>query len=493
MNWASIQSVPQLYEKAQKAFEQWSDMDLKKRISLIRRLRFVITENLDEIVDAITKDTGKVELEALSADILPVLDGLEYIEKNATKILSPKRRKTPLLLLNKRSFVEYMPRGVVLVISPWNYPFQLSMIPVVSAIVSGNCAILKPSEVTPLVGAVIENLFHQANFTANVVQVAQGDGSLGSALIDFGPDYIFFTGSVRTGKIVQEKAARKLIPTTLELGGKDPMIVFADANIDRAVDGALWGAFTNCGQVCMSVERLFVQNSIYQQFVDKIVEKTNALTQGSGDFDLGSLTLEQQKNIVKEHVQDALNKGAKMLTGLPPEAWSGDLFIRPIILTNVNQDMKILSEETFGPVLPIIPFDTEEEVVLLANKSNYGLSSSVWTSDQERARRIAKKLLAGNVVINDVIVSVANHYLPFGGVKQSGIGRYHSEIGLRNFCHEKAVLIDKGKRPFELQWYPYKDKYPAFYTLIKSLYGKRRAWLKVANSGLKLLKQAKKK
>jgi acyl-CoA reductase-like NAD-dependent aldehyde dehydrogenase len=489
-----IDQVPKMFQEARAAFEMWSKLSIRERLQYIKQLRLYIVDHMEQLVDKIVEDTGKVYTDAIISDIMPTLDAMEFIEQHAVKILSKQKVPTPLLLFGKKSYIEYMPRGVVLVISPWNYPFQLSMIPMISALAGGNAVILKPSEITPLVGLVIEELFEKTGFPNGVVQVAHGGKDLGAALVSAKPDYIFFTGSVRTGKIIGEQAAKHLIPTTLELGGKDPMIVFADANIDRAVKGAVWGAFTNSGQVCMSTERLYVERSIYEEFTQKLIKEVQSLTQGINENDdIGSMTFPGQLQIIKEQLEKALRQGAKLLIGKKPEEWNtaNGLFLEPTVVTGVSNQMDIVQEETFGPILPIIPFDSEEEAIQLANDSNYGLNASVWSSDLQKASRVASKLVTGNVVINDVIVSYANHRLPFGGVKDSGIGRYHGEAGLRIFCHEKSVMVDSGKRSFEVHWYPYKGKFPLFLQLFKALFDKKKDWKNALNAYRKLIRLSK--
>lgn len=459
-----------------------------------RSLRHLLIERLDESIDLIAKETGKPKAEAITAEILTVVDTIVHIEKNAQKVLQARKVKTPVTLIGKKSFITYQPRGVVLVISPWNYPFQLSMVPMLSALVSGNTVILKPSEVTPLVGEWVKTIFQEAGFPEGVVQVAQGTGELGAKLIAAFPDYIFFTGSVRTGKVIQQEAAKRLIPTTLELGGKDPMIVFQDANLERAVKGAAWGALTNSGQVCMSTERIYVEAPILEEFSDKLKKEVAQLHQENGaDSDLGSMTFGPQKEIIRQQVEDALSKGARLLHGLKPEDWpqGKGLHLTPIILTEVTHRMKVMQEETFGPIITIHPFHDEQEAIRLANDSPYGLNASVWSRDLKKAKRTAAALQSGSVVINDVMVSVANPYLPFGGVKESGIGRYHGEIGLQIFCHEKAILIDKGQATSEVNWFPYAGKLPLFHRLITSLYGKKRSPWGFVSAYLKLLRKSK--
>ena len=487
-----VHEVPMFYQKGREGFGMWSALSISERTDYFRKLKQLMVDEMDEIAKIISEDTGKVLTESIVADIMPTLDAIDHIIRHAEKVLSRKKVKTPLLLFGKKSFVEYMPRGVVLVISPWNYPLQLAMVPMISALAGGNSVILKPSEVTPLVGKCIEDLFNRSGFPEGTVQVAHGGKEVGAAFTAGKPDYIFFTGSVRTGKIIQQQAAKDLIPTTLELGGKDPMIVFEDANLDRAVKAAAWGAFTNSGQVCMSAERLYVERSIYGKFLEKLKKEVNSLQQGHDiNSDVGSMTFPAQKDIVKAQLDEALERGAKLETGLTPSDWKGDMFLPLTVITDVEQDMKIIQEETFGPLLPVVPFDSEEEAVAYANGTVFGLNASVWTKDKAKARRVASKLVSGAVVINDVLITVANHGLPFGGTKESGIGRYHSEAGLRIFCHEKAIMEDMGLMNSEIQWYPYKGKYPLFLNLFKSYFADKRDWLGFVKNYIALLKSNK--
>jgi acyl-CoA reductase-like NAD-dependent aldehyde dehydrogenase len=314
-----ISQVASFYQKGKSAFTQWSNLAVAERAKYLLKLKEIIVEQMEEIAKIIADDTGKVVTEALVADIMPTLDSIDHISKHGEKMLKRQKVKTPLLLIGKKSFIEYMPRGVVLIISPWNYPMQLAMVPMISALASGNTVILKPSEVTPLVGKCIEDLFIKAEFPDGVVQVAHGGKEVGAAFANSKPDYIFFTGSVGTGKIIQQVAAKELIPTTLELGGKDPMIVFADAHLERAAKGAAWAAFTNSGQVCMSAERLYVEKTIYPEFLSSLKKEIKFLIQGTDeDADVGSMTFPAQIQIVKDQLEDAMSKGAKLETGLPP-------------------------------------------------------------------------------------------------------------------------------------------------------------------------------
>ncbi|MDM5317804.1 aldehyde dehydrogenase family protein [Fictibacillus sp. b24] len=476
--------VPEMYEKSSAAFQFWSTRSLETRLSFIKKIKQHLLENMDEIVDEICSATGKVKTEALTADLMPVIDIIQHYEKRAPKILKRKRVSTPLLFVGKSSYVDYFPLGTVLVISPWNYPFQLSMTPVISALIAGNSVILKPSEVTPTIGLLIEKIAREVNLPKNVLQVAHGGKELGQALVSGTPDSIFFTGSVETGRKIGVEASKRFIPYTLELGGKDPMIVFEDAAIKRAVNGAVWGAFTNAGQVCMSLERVYVQQGISGEFIDRLVEETKKLKMGE---DIGSLTFPHQKEIIRNHVLDALEKGALLLTGKHPDHWGDSMYIEPMILTNITEDMKVVTEETFGPVMPVITFLKEEEVIEKANSTEFGLNASVWTKDSAKANRVTSKLVTGSAVINDVLVSVANPHLPFGGVKSSGTGRYHGDEGLYTFSRQMSVMKDTGIKQREINWYPYEHKYGKVRTLIKAYFSNKKQLAALMRSRIKQL------
>jgi acyl-CoA reductase-like NAD-dependent aldehyde dehydrogenase len=451
------------------AFAAWKQTTLKDRLTRVRRLRLNIAESLDDIVNAITAATGKTPVEAMMADILPTLDIFKYYESNAEAILAPRSVKTPFSYQHAYSYVSYKPLGVVLVIAPWNYPFQLAMVPLVSALIAGNTVILKPSEITPSLGELIGNLCGEAGFPRDVVQTVSGDGAVGAKLIDQKPDKIFFTGSAATGKKIMAQAANYLIPVDLELGGKDPMIVFEDADLERAANAAMYGAFANSGQVCVSVERLYVQDTVYDRFSAMLVDKTKSVKVGLDvNADMGAITMPRQIEIIEAQVRDAQSKGAKLRI---PYKKEGD-FIYPTILTDVNHAMTIMTEETFGPVLPVMPFKTEEEAIRLANDSVYGLNASVWSVDLEKAKRVASQIDTGNCAINDVLKNIGNPYLPFGGVKHSGFARYHGPEGLRTFCQQMSVMVYTGKAKTEINWFPYsKELYDQLKTFLRMIHG----------------------
>ncbi len=444
--------VRELGEQSRRAGTSWAKTTFKDRAALLGRLRNLIIEDMDAIAGCLNTVTGKTPVEAVMTEIIPSVENLRYLEKNAARVLSTEKRPTPFSYRHSSSYVERHPWGWVLILSPWNFPFQLSLVPMATALAAGNAVVLKPSELSTDVGKMIESLFHRAGFPKEVVTLVPGDGHVGQQLIDQKPDLIFLTGGVETGKKVMAAAAPHLIPVILELGGKDPMIVFHDAPFERAVEAAVYGAFANAGQVCVSTERLYVQEAVHDKFVAALVERTNGLRIGTTmDDDMGALTDPRQADLIHRHIDDALQKGALLRT----ERWTRGPLMSPVILTKTNHTMTVMTEETFGPVLPVMSFRTEEEAIGLANDSQFGLNASVWTRDLERGRRVAARLATGNCVINDVLKNIGNSHLPFGGIKQSGFGRYHGPEGLRTFTYEKSVMVNQGKAQRELNWFPY--------------------------------------
>ncbi|MGK5084724.1 aldehyde dehydrogenase family protein [Bdellovibrionota bacterium FG-1] len=463
-------------------------LSLEVRLQKIGRLKKVILRDREAIIDRIQADTGKCRSDALMSEIFPVLDHLAYLEKHAASVLADRKAPNSIALLGKGSWVYFEPVGTVLVISPWNYPFYQAIVPCTSSFICGNSTVYKPSEHTPLQG-LVEKVLADAGFEPEWIKVVYGDGAVAEKLIAAGPHKIFFTGSVATGKKIMAQASKGLIPVELELGGKDPMIVFEDVNIDRAAAGALWGAMTNAGQSCTSVERLYVQESIFEPFKEALVRDAKRLKLGvdrDGSTDYGRMTTPAQIEVVRTQLEDAKAKGARVLTGAE---WDGkNSLIPPILLDRLSPEMKIVREETFGPVLPILSFKTEEEAIRLANDSEFGLSASVWSADLERCKRVARALETGNVSINNVMLTEGNHALPFGGVKSSGFGRYKGEFGLYSFSNIKSVLIDKNSAKIEANWFPYtRKKYELFAGMTLGLFsGGVAGLLRFAKSGMGL-------
>lgn len=464
------------------------DLGLEARLNIIREMKEVILDCRDWIIDEIQRANGKTRTDALVSEIFGVLDHLDYLIKFAPKALKDEKVHTPIALLGKKSRIFYEPLGTILIISPWNYPFYQAIVPITSAFVAGNTVIYKPSEFTPLEG-VLEKIFSRSGLKEDWCQINYGDGKVGSDLIEQRPDKIFFTGSVTTGKKIMAQASHQLIPVELELGGKDPSIVFEDASLERSVRGVLWGALTCSGQSCTSVEQVFIQQSIFDKFKELLLTEVKKIRVGidsDGDGEIGLMTTDAQVKIVADHLKDALDKGAIQHSGENWDLKSKD--IPPLILSNLSKEMLVYTDETFGPIIPLIPFDSEQEVIEQVNASKYGLSASVWSKDLERCERVARSLHTGNVSINNVMLTEGNPALPFGGVKNSGIGRYKGEHGLRGFCNMKSVLFDGHSNKCEVNWFPYTSKkYKLFDKMTEFLFrGGVKNFLRFVITGLKI-------
>ncbi len=455
-----VDEIRQALAKARTAQSAWASRPIRERARIVLQAKHLLVERQDEISNLISIETGKPSVEALATEVLPSANLMDYFARKTEKFLRDEQFSLSVCR-NKRSCIRFEPLGVVGVISPWNFPFSIPLGGVVMALMAGNAVLLKPSESTPLVGLKIGDLFRNAGLPEGLLQVLTGDSTTGAALVESAIDKIIFTGSVHTGKKIAEIAARRLLPVVLELGGKDAMIVCADAPFERAVNGAVWGAFANCGQACASVERLYVAESIAERFIGSVVTATKQLRIGQDDReprDIGPLISAEQLQIVTEHVNDAIAKGAKALTGGKRiESLKGNFF-EPTILVNVNNSMRVMQEETFGPVLPIQVVKDEAEAIREANRSNYGLTASVWTTDTDRGKQIAAQLAVGTVILNDVMFTHGAAETPWFGWKESGLGVMHSRHGLREFVRMKHVNWDALPMKTNPWWFPYSDK-----------------------------------
>jgi succinate-semialdehyde dehydrogenase/glutarate-semialdehyde dehydrogenase len=440
-----------LVAAARKAQGEWSRRSVRERARALRRLRRLLADRADEIAALVRSETGKVMGEAL-IEAAGAADQLAYLAAKAPKVLRPRRAGTGWVS-HRRAQVSYEPHGVVGAITPWNYPFVIGMGTVAAAIAAGNAVVLKPSEYTPLTGLRVGELVAEATGLADLVGVATGDGGTGAALIQAGVDKIVFVGSVETGKKVMASAAESLTPVVLELGGKDAMIVCADADIERAARGAVWAAFYGCGEVCMSVERVYVVGSVYEEFVQAVIaEARRVRTSDEPEAMIGSLIAPFQVEKIERHIQDAESRGARVRLGGRAIAGPGHFF-QPTVVTEVDHSMELMRDETFGPVLPIMRVADEEEAVRLSNDGGYGLDASVWSRDHGKARRIAARLNAGTVLINDHLINYLMSDLPFGGVRHSGFGRVHGVEGLREFTRPRSWVEDRVTLKREPYWF----------------------------------------
>lgn len=449
-------------ESAQKASPSWGALSLKERGEYLLAARDYMSANFDEIAETICKEMGKPRTEAANAELLTVLDLISYYVKKAPQILKEESIPIHLLPLIKKSKLVYEPLGIVAVVSPWNYPFAIPMSGIVFALLTGNTVLFKPASDVTFVGLKIKEIFDRgAELPEGVFNLILAEGrTVGSILFRPPVKKVVFTGSTEIGKWIMEECGKHLIPTVLELGGKDPMVVLEDADIELAAKGAVWGAFTNCGQVCASIERCYVHESIADKFMEKVKEEVSKLRIGpytQDDVDMGPMVSAGQLRIVEEHVQDAVSRGAKVIHGGKKREDLKGYFYEPTVLANVNHDMRCIREETFGPTLPIMTFKDEAEAIRLANDSNFGLTASVWTSDKKRGEEIAKRIEAGTVCVNDHAYTYGVCDTPWQGVKESGVGRSHSKLGLLEFVFPKHLNIDNSLPGMKrrLWWYPY--------------------------------------
>lgn len=461
---------------ARRAQEAWREVPLADRCRQVLKFAEVLMARADEVIDLLVREGGKTKLEALGMEVIVVADLVRYFAKHAPEILAPE--PVPLHLLKHRaSYLHFVPRGVVGVIAPWNFPFSIPIGETMMSMIAGNAVVLKPSEVTPLIAQKAHELHVAAGLPADLFQVVTGRGAVGAALIDAGIDYCVFTGSVATGKKVAAACGERLIPCTLELGGKAPAVVCADADLDRAAQAITWGGFANSGQVCASVERVYVVDEVHDELVSRIVELARTLRQGdasaSDDIDVGAMAWAQQVATVEKLVDGAVAAGAVAAVGGTRASGAGQ-FYPPTVLTGCRQDMDIMRKEIFGPVIPIMRVPDEDTAVELANDSHLGLLAYVFTRDRDRGKRLAERIAAGTVMINDVLATYAAPETPWGGVKHSGIGRTHSAHGLRDLCETRHVNHDRVALPREVWWYPYKPStFRALLQGARLLFGKR--------------------
>ena len=456
----SAEEVRQAVLRAHRAQEAWGALPVEERGARILRFRDAIVERAEEVVDLLVRECGKPRHEALLHEVMVVADIATHFAKVAPKVLAP--REIPLhLMKHRKSTVHYQPRGVVGVISPWNYPFQLPLRDVIMALVAGNAAVLKPSEVTPLIALKAKEIWDGAGLPEDLFQVVTGHGPTGAALIDSGIQFLVFTGGVATGKRVAAACGERLIPCVMELGGKAPLIACADAELERTARAVVFGGFSNAGQVCVSVERVYAHRDIHDRLLDRVVELTRELRQGdpSREFvDVGAIIFPQQMEIAEKHIADAVAKGAELRAGGKRGAGPGQFF-EPTVLANCDHSMTVMKDEIFGPIVPFMSVSTEEEAVRLANESHLGLNAYVYLGDREHGRRLAERIEAGSVLVNDVLTNGGTSDAPFGGIKQSGFGRAMGDDALREMCNTKHISVDRipmgQKDPLQ---FPYTEK-----------------------------------
>jgi acyl-CoA reductase-like NAD-dependent aldehyde dehydrogenase len=437
----------------------WAELSAEDRAGYMRRAADVLLDQLDSMAELLAIEQGKPINECYTMELLPTVDALHWCADAGPEILADEKIRYPqAFFLTKRSKFRYEPIGVVGVIAPWNYPWSIPFGEVAIALMAGNGVVLKPASLTPLLGEGIQGVFEKAGFPEGLVRTVHGGGRIGDALCKSSAGKIFFTGSVEVGRKVGEACARRLKGSVLELGGKDPMIVCADCDLDNAISGGLWGGFANAGQTCSGIERVYVHRDVAEPFIEGVVRGAQGLRLGNPlawETEIGPMTSEEQHDLVVELVEDAVSAGAELRCGGPTEVDGlNGRFIAPTVLTGVTHEMRIMREEVFGPVLPIMVVDSEEEAVELANDSEFGLGASVWTKDRQRGERIARRIESGMVWINDHSFTHGACQCSWGGVKHSGVGRSHSKFGFYECTNIKLLTWEPGlTRNF--WWHPY--------------------------------------
>jgi acyl-CoA reductase-like NAD-dependent aldehyde dehydrogenase len=448
----------ELVRRARAAQPAWAALGFRERGALMRDMRKWLIDNRKRVIRTLSDENGK-PYEDAQLEVFYCADALGFWAKKAPKWLADEReRPHSPLLLGRKVINRYLPYGVVGIIGPWNYPLINNFGDAIPALTAGNSVVLKPASITPLSSMLMQEGLRKVGVPDDVFLVANGPGStVGSALVD-SVDMLHFTGSTEVGKRLMEQGAKRLLPLTLELGGKDPMIVLRDANLERAANAAVWGALQNGGQTCISVERVYVESDAYEPFVAKVVSKVARLRQGvpggPGEVEIGAVTSPEQVDVVEEHLRDAVAKGAKIEVGGKRRSGPG-CFFEPTVLTNVDHSMKIMREETFGPTLPIMRVESEEDAIRMANDSDLGLDASVFARDPAHAERVARRVESGAAVVNDALANYFALEIPIGGIKESGVGARHGKIGIQKYAKRQNLVVTRFGLNREVYYFPY--------------------------------------
>ncbi len=450
--------VQGIVDEVAEAQKNWGILPLEERAKYLRRVAQALLENSDELATLLTKEQGKPIAESYTAEIMPTIDLLHWCADNGPKILADEKIKyTQIFLKQKKSMFSFEPYGVVGVIGPWNYPWSIPFGEVAIALMAGNGVVLKPASLTCLIGQKIQEIFELGGLPTGLLRTVHGGGKIGQAMIESSIQKIFFTGSVEVGRKVGEDCARLMKGSVLELGGKDPQIVLSDAHIPHAISGCVWAGLVNAGQSCAGIERVYVMRDVADQFISGVVEEAKKLKIGNpleDDTEISAMTSEDQYDIVVDLVDDAVKNGATIHCGGPFATGMPGKFYAPTVLTDVNHDMRIMNEEIFGAVIPIMIVDSEEEAIRLANDSDFGLGASIWTSDREHGTRLAHRIDTGTVWINEHLYSHGACQCTWGGIKDSGLGRSHSKFGFYECVNIKHIAWEPSFTR-SMWWYPY--------------------------------------
>jgi acyl-CoA reductase-like NAD-dependent aldehyde dehydrogenase len=473
----SAAQVAALVDRARAAQPAWEALGYEERGRILRRAQKWVVDNTERLVETIVAETGKTYEDAQLAEVAYAANAFGFWAKRAPEYLADEKvHSSNPFVLGRKLAVRYRPIGVVGVIGPWNYPLVNSFGDCIPAMAAGNAVLLKPSEITPLTSLLMAECMRDCGLPDGVFAVATGAGETGAALID-AVDMVMFTGSTATGKKVMARAAETLTPVSLELGGKDPMIVLADADLERAANAAAYYSMQNGGQTCISIERVYVESPVYDDFVAKVTDKVGALRQGAptgpGSVDVGAVTFPAQLDIVTRHVEEARAAGARVTAGGHGSSAHGR-FYEPTVLVDVDHSMACMTEETFGPTLPIMRVRDAEDALAKANDSRYGLGGSVWTKDIARGEALARRMESGSVCVNDAQLNYLALELPMGGWKESGLGVRHGAAGIRKYTRQQAMLVTRfAPMKNDVHMFPYKAGTSKLLgRLVKFLYGR---------------------
>lgn len=473
----TVDDLTRMINESRSAQKEWQKLSVRERGKRILKIKNYLVDNLDLISKTISDDNGKVRFDALATEVFPAVIATKYYVKNAPKFLKERSvSASSIVLANKRSRIRFEPLGVVGIISPWNYPFAIPYSEVIMALIAGNGVILKTATETQMVGQVLRDAVNSASLPKGLFQFINLPGRIaGEGFLKHGIDKLFFTGSVPVGKILMKQAADTLTPVSLELGGNDAMLVCEDADIDRAVNGAVWAGFSNAGQSCGGVERIYVHQKIYNSFMNALKVKMESLQIGAPanfNSDVGVMTTEKQVNTVKLHLDDALKNGAVLFAESKTKSNAKNI-LTPKVITNVNHNMLMMKKETFGPLLGVMKVENMIEAVELANDSSLGLTGSVWSKNHKKAMQLARKIKAGTITINDHLMSHGLAETSWGGFKESGVGRTHGELGLMEMVEPQTIVNDilPGVKK-NIWWHPYSKKlYEGLKSIIYLFYG----------------------
>lgn len=465
---ATPAEVDEAVEAAREAQKSWASRSVEERLHVLDVFRDHLIRRREEVARTIASETGKPVGEGLVTDLIPVIDAVRFLKKRGPEVMETRLDLDNIMVMDRKSKIVREPLGVLGMITPWNYPFGIPGSQVIYALLAGNAVVLKPARETTLTGLKIEEILVDAGLPEDLLHVVPGGGStVGQALIESDIDQMTFTGSNEVGEMIQEQCAERGVPTTMELGGSDPAVVLDDANLDNATSGIVWSRFMNCGQTCAAAKRAYAHETVFDEFRDEVVRKVENLRVGNGaeeNVDMGPLIDEGAVEEIERQVEESVEMGAEVLAGGERLDREGS-FYAPTVLGNVTHDMPVIREETFGPVLPLMSFENEDEAVEKANDTRFGLTASVWTRDTDRGERVARRIEAGTVVINDHGYTYGINETPWGGFKDSGHGRTHGVWGIEEVTRMKHInkgsadTVPRSLRPETTWWFPYSDDY----------------------------------